>query len=361
MEKRLTKLFITMFVLLIVTSLQVFPHTIRANQTSQDKAMDFMENVLPINTSKYTITLRIDTAAKGRSLFNYNISDLQYELSRGSSRVYVDFRIENDIISCCTIYPREGPVITNKQYSNLHDAVADFLKTYQTYSKIDSNKLLSMLDDVNITEDSTITIENTKLTITTTLYPSLGRNVITFKWVQVINGVEYPSLELTFDKDKCLFLQIADDRVLYTISDTAINISKEQAIDIALENLAQYSYEMSDGSIVSDLKASKDNAVAKLTVSRSNYEFRPLWDVRIFLDEEYPGNVFCIATFIWVNNGEIISYGPSGPFGGSDYEGYKTPSTSLDNTLKAAFVVITLTTAIAASIIGWLVIKKKRK
>jgi hypothetical protein len=348
-----------MFVLLIVTSLQVFPHTIRANQTSQDKAMDFMENVLPINTSKYTITLRIDTAAKGRSLFNYNISDLQYELSRGSSRVYVDFRIENDIISCCNIYPTEGPVITNKQYSNLHDAVADFLKTYQTYSKIDSNKLLSMLDDVNITEDPAITIENTKLTITTTLHPSMERNVITFKWVQVINGVEYPSLELTFDKDKCLFLQVADDRVLYTISDTAINISKEQAIDIALENLAQYSYEMSDGSIVSDLKASKDNAVAKLTVSRSNYEFRPLWDVRILLDEEYPGSVFCIATFICTSNGEILSHGPSGPFNGSDYMSYETPSTTPDNTSIVIVIVAISAITIVASAIG-LAIKKKR-
>jgi hypothetical protein len=361
MERRLMKIFTTLLILLIITSLGVFPATTVADKSGQDKAMDFMKKVLPINTSKYTIHLRIDTAPNGKALFNYNITNLQYELSRGESKLYVDFTIENDILTSCCIYPREEQVITKKQYTNLLEAVTDFLETYQIYTKTDSNNLITILKNVDLNKNSTITNENTKLIIITAFHPSMERNIITFRWVQVINGAEYPSFELTFDKDKSLFLSVDDSRTLYTIGDTSINISKEQAMDIALENLKQYSYEMSNGSIVSDLKASKANVVAKLWVwPPIDYEFKPYWDVRTYLDEVYPGSVFCIATFIWANNGEIISYGNSGPFDSSDYVGYETPATLPNSTLLIIVLTTIVTTISVVSIIG-LVIKKKHK
>ena len=40
------------------------------------------------------------------------------------------------------------------------------METYQSYTKIDSNKLITMLDNIDITKKSTLTTENTKLTIT---------------------------------------------------------------------------------------------------------------------------------------------------------------------------------------------------
>jgi hypothetical protein len=109
-----------------------------------------------------------------------------------------------------------------------------------------------------------------------------------------------------------------DTRALYTVSDASVKFSKEQAIDIAIEGLKYYSYELPDGSIVKDFKVSKDNVVATLETYKFDYELRPYWDVRMLLDEVYPGNVFALSAFIWANTGEIIEYSNMAS-GGIDY------------------------------------------
>ncbi|MCL2643557.1 MAG: hypothetical protein FWD52_08650 [Candidatus Bathyarchaeota archaeon] len=306
--------------------------------------------------------LKIDATREGTPPFfgdNRKTTDIYYELSSENSVVYVDFRIENDVMAYCCIYPTEGQVITNKQYTNLRDAVTSFLNTYQAYTKIDSNNLITMLNNIDLTKDTTIINENTKLTITTAPWMGL-RSGITFKWAQVINGVEYTSLTLTFDKDKCLFLSVEDDRTLYTIGDTSINISQEQAINIAVENLKNYSYEMADGSIVKDFDVSSYGWIAELSTAPFDYvtyELRPYWDIRIFFDEIYPGNVFAVSALIWANTGEIISYGnmATGRSYNIDDVNFSDASSS-DNILVFVVVVV----VVVALAIG-LVIKKKRK
>ena len=366
MKKRLVKIFVPLLALLIVTFLGVFPAPIVADQASQDKTMDFMEQVLPIDLSKYNINLKTDSTRNGTPPFfddNRKVTDLYYELSSESSMVYVDFRIEKDTIICCAVYPTEGQAITNKQYTNLYDAVTDFLKTYQTYAKIDSNNLMAMLNNVDLNKNSTITTENIKLTITTTPYPSLESNVITFRWVQVINGAEYPSMELIFDKDKCLFFSVGDDRLLYKLGDTSVNISEEQAINIAVENLKNYSYEMADGSIVKDFDVSNYGWVAELKTAPFDYvdyELRPYWDVRIFFDEIYPGNVFAISTFIWANTGEIISCGNMATGGTYNIDDINFSgagaSSSPDNTL--VFVGVAVVAVVVAALAISVIVKK---
>jgi hypothetical protein len=160
----------------------------------------------------------------------------------------------------------------NTQYNNTVDGVKAFLEKYQTYTKIDSNNLITMLENVDTTKDATITTENTKLTIKNDYWSEKYQT--TFTWVQVINGVEYPGISLEFDIDGN-FLSIFDTRMLYTMGDTSVNISLEQAVDIAIENLKSYSYEMPDGSIVKDFKVNKDTTMVSLEnnpIDYVNYE-----------------------------------------------------------------------------------------
>jgi hypothetical protein len=138
-----------------------------------------------------------------------------------------------------------------------------------------------------------------------------------FSWISTINGADYTSLQLGFHKDGTLD-SFRDDRTVYAIGDTSINISREQAIDIALENLSDYSYEMSDHSVVMDFNVTVDKIVAKLATSPVNSVLRPYWDIRMPLNQTYPGSVVGITAFLWANTGEIISYSNIA-FGGTDY------------------------------------------
>lgn len=364
------KSFAILIASLLVASLAVFPTAAFAEQTNQDKTMDFMEQVLPIDLSKYTINLKADSSLKDTPLpsdNNKKSDNLLYELSSENSKLQISFKIEKGIISYCNVNPVNGQAITNKQYSNMYDAVTDFLKTYQTYTKIDSNNLITMLNNVDLTKDTTITTENTKLTIKSS---SFGPDSLTnFRWEHIINGAAYDSLDITFDSVTNLLLFVIDTRAIYTIGDTSINVSMEQAVDIALENLKSYSYKMPDGSVVSDFKATKDGVVASLETSRSDYVFRPYWDVRIFLDEIAPGNVMGITVFLWANTGEIISISNMATGGIDNYPNNSNngstdnnnPSSTLsDNTLVFVFAAAVIMAIVAIVAIG-LIIKKRHK
>lgn len=373
MKIQLTKIFAPLLVALIAASFVAFPAAYAEQTTTQDKAMDIIENVLSVDLSKYIISLKHDSTLDGVPLANETrtINTLLYTLSSENSTLDVNFIVEKGIVVQCNILPMYEQVITDKQYTNLLDAVKGFLERYQTQTKIDSTNLIAMLDNVDITKDSITTVGNTKLAISAnSFWP--GTDQTTFKWIQTSNGADYTSLQVSFHKNGAI-ASIIDTRALYTIGDTSINISKEQAIDIALKNLSSYSYEMPDGSIVKDFNVAKDKVLAQLATSPVNYELRPYWDIRMPLNQTYPGSVQGITAFIWANTGEIISYsnvaigGVDGADNGdtSDAELTTTsPSPSSPKTNEASIdlgmVGIIAVVAVAIAAIATTVIVKKR-
>jgi hypothetical protein len=394
MKKHLSKIFTTLLGMLIVVSFfgifsvqaagQIFaqnniltpepqkgldnPPLEPSQIVAQEKAMGFLKNMLPIDLQKYSINLRSNSIMYGVPLAkddNRVIINILYELNSTDSYLHIGFAFEKGIMTSCEITPIEGQIITNRQYDNSLIAAKDFLERYQAYTKIDSNNLITMLNNVDITKDSTVTKENTKLTITNSY--SGGRNNIVFSWVQVINGVESRiGTSLVFDTDGN-FVSLGDSRALYTVGDMSINISKKRVIDIALENLKYYSYELPDGSMVKDFKVSKDSIVATLVTASVDYELRPYWDVRMTLDEVYPGNVHGITAFIWANTGVVISYSNMA-YGGTYYlddaasfSDTGTPSITSNNTLTIAVIAVTAVTVAAVVVIGLVVKKKETK
>jgi len=175
-------------------------------------------------------------------------------------------------------------------------------------------------------------------------------------------GPDYTKLEISVNT-KGTIISVYDTRALYTIGDTSINISKEQAIDIAIENLKNYSYDLFDGTVVTDFRVSRENVVAKLVTSPVSYELRPYWDVRMMLDEVYPGNVHGIAVGIWANTGEFstysnMAYGGTDIIEDNDSSGTGSPSSSGTTLVFVAVAIVAITVASLA--IG-LVAKKRHR
>ncbi len=366
MKKQLIKIIAPLFALLIITSLIVFPAPVTAKATTdQEKATDFMKKMLPVDLSKYTINIRSDSTLEGFPLGDSNrkIHNILYELTSENSKVHIGFAFEKGVMTSCFLSELEGQAITNKQYTNALDAARDFLERYQVYANMDSSNLIAMLNNVDVTKDSTIIIGNTKLDIKSTYIGE--KDQTSFIWSHVINGADYPiGVGLTFDKDGT-FMDMGDSRTLYTLGDTSINVSLEQAIDIAIEHLQSYSYEMPDGSIVKDFKVNKNTVMAELVVGPVDfvdYVLRPYWDVRLYLDEPAPGSVFGITVFIWANTGEIISYGNMAS-GGINYpnntnHANNTATPPNSNTLIVGIVIVAVIAVVTA---GILVTKKKQK
>jgi hypothetical protein len=241
---------------------------------------------------------------------------LHYNLVSAASNIAVILDIENNNVLCCWVDEVQGALISDKQYATQLDAVKSFLEKYQAYTKMDSSNLSAMLDEVDIAKNSTSTAGNIELTITN-MY-SVGKDLTLFDWAYLINGVEYTSLQVGFQKNGVIDA-IYDNRAVFTIGDTSVNISPAQAIDIALKNLSAYAYAMPGDVIISDFNVTADRITTSIEASPVNSTvLRPYWTVNLPLNQTYPGSVHGIAVFIWADTGEIFKHSNIA-FGGSDY------------------------------------------
>ncbi|MDR2720575.1 MAG: hypothetical protein LBC03_07225, partial [Nitrososphaerota archaeon] len=109
--------------------LTVMSHRLVVEKNSpQDKAMDFMENVLSIEVSNYSVDLRIDSIYEGSRRVDVNMkaNNLQYELSSENSNLRINFNIENDILTTYFMGTIGERVITTNKVTDQHDATYVF-------------------------------------------------------------------------------------------------------------------------------------------------------------------------------------------------------------------------------------------
>jgi hypothetical protein len=385
-QKKLSKIFVPLLVVLIASSFFGTISTLVTGQTTatqdntliptpkqesstqpldtsqtaavQDKAMNFIKNVMSVDLSKYAIELENSDIMAGVPLANDNrkITTLRYaltplEASYEKDIISISFIFEKDVLRYYYTLPL-AEVVTNMQYVDRNAALKGFLENYQIYTNIDSTNLITMLDDVDLTQNSIVTKENIRLVV-------LGTDL---SWTYTVNGLDYTKLEIGVIGG--FVRSVRDTRGLYTIGDTSVNISMEQAVDIAMKNLSTYSYKMPDGSIVHNFKTNRDATMPKLVVGPFDYVLRPYWDIRIYLDEVYPGNVFSITAFIWANTGEVISYSNMATGGTSDIDdinvsGTGSTSSSPDNT--SAIVVVAVVAVAVVTLAMGLVAKKSHR
>jgi hypothetical protein len=381
--KQVEKLICAVFLIAIFTQLGIISTAQSTITASQEKSEAFIKNVLPIDSSQYNITLRNYGVPKlpdiGTEQVDVPQEILTYSLESKDSTLDVKCSFSNNVLCICNMYVEKGSVISDRQYSNLLDAAKSFLEKYQAYSKMDSTKMIAMLSNVDPTKNATITSGTLKLTVThKDLSGTIFGDSISFRWVQTFNGCDYLAVHLHFRDG--VFSSIIDHRQLYSIGDTTVNISKEQAVKIAMEYIKNYSYKIAEDVWISDFNVTEDRTVAHLvtTVRESNVLYL-YWSITLYLNQTYPGSVTSIALGIWADSGEVRfcryeAYGGSGLIsdsdsgyivsdGNSDSESSPSPSSSENNGastglgMVAIIVVATIVIAVATTTI----IFKKRK
>ena len=177
--------------------------------------------------------------------------------------------------------------------------------------------MIPMLTNVDPTKNTTVTSGNLKLTVThQDLTGTAFGDMIGFRWVRTINGCEYLLTEVAFSDGA--FSSFIDHRVRYSIGDTTVNISKEQAIETAMEYIKTYSYQMSGDYWISGFNITEEKTVANLipTVREGNVLY-PHWSVTLYLNQTYPGSVTSLLLGIWADTGEVF-FCHHQAYGGSD-------------------------------------------
>ena len=289
--------------------------------TAQEKTGAFIENVLPIDSSQYNVTFR--PPLPGFTPIDDRFLIETYSLaSKNSSLTFICSYYEG-VLYHCQLGVDNGSIFTDHPYANTTEAAKSFLEKYQAFSKLDSTEMTAMLKNVDPTKNTTVISGNLKLTVThQDLSGTAFGDSIGFRWVRTINGCEYLCINVVFRDG--IFAGFIDHRARYLIGDTTVNISKEQAIKIAMEHIKNYSYRISDDWVVSNFNVTKEKTVANLVpIVRESNVLYPCWSVTLYLNQTYPGSVTSLLLGIWADTGEVFlcnyqAYGGSYPISDSD-------------------------------------------
>jgi hypothetical protein len=180
------------------------------------------------------------------------------------------------------------------------------MQNYQTWTNDpDVNKMVSVLNMAGSERNVTELLDNVDLKISSTSY------LTAFDWSYTYNGADYPSVNLELKNMYGYSISFSDNRGIYSIGNTTIAVSKQQAFNIAENYVKNYSYQLNyvNGTIITinNLDVNETSTQASLaTTNRNQTTLYPYWTVEVTLDHTYPGNTKAIIVKVWADTGTVF-------------------------------------------------------
>jgi len=314
-------LFSTVFICFLIVAIGVNDSSVcyAANPeyselTAPEKVLTILEEVVGLDMAKYSIEL--DLYAQAPFLY-FDIlpqEDVKYTLESSESKLEVICAFADQKLRSLNIYINDGSPITTQPATIPLEMAKDFLDKYPTYSEASYySTMRSMLDNIEANKNTTKTVENIKLEVTVTA------NRTDFRWKYCFNGVEATSKCVVLNFKDGFLKYFIDTWKLYTICSTDLNISEEEAIELAMNAAENYSWNVSMGGDNPPVTVTEFNimGVIETDLSFGNYPTKnesrggnpltlyPGWHVKLYFDKLYPGNVYGLNIGIWADTGEV--------------------------------------------------------
>jgi hypothetical protein len=282
-----------------------------ALSSDTDKAIDFIQNVVQINLNEYQVALLSNDVEFREDLGGIVEEISRYSLANNEDRIDIVLRFRDQLLSRYQIAIFEGtPSYSEPQPLNLVYAASNLLKRYKLYVNASylnqMSDLLSLVDEVRNVE---ITEGNMKLKIST------SEDEIEFFWLYTEEGVDFSPKSLSFIFEKGLLQQLTDGWFLFESGSTEVNISREEAINIARLAAEDFSYEF-DNEVIANFTILDFPVDAEFHPHpREDFlNLIPYWYVTLYLDKVYPGEVSKINVGLWGDTGEIADIRANNPF-----------------------------------------------
>lgn len=283
-----------------------------SNATSSDQtlATSFLKNVIQLDLSKYTVKLgygilRAPNNGLSTDYLGYGLANRNYYYANTANST---FTISNNTVASFSLQPIDGQLFSAYTISNNFNTAVKIMQNYQAWTNDnDVNKLVTLLNQAGSERNTTEILDNISLKISVTpMYTS-------FNWSYTYNGADYSSVNLQLSNYIGFpAVKFADNRALYNIGNTNIEVSKQQAINIAENFVRGYSYPVNFGNgtiaTIKDLNVIETNTSADLaTTSRDPTTLYPYWSVQTLLDHTYPGQTYAITVNVWADTGTVFN------------------------------------------------------
>jgi helix-turn-helix protein len=271
------------------------------------EAKTLIQDVLQIDTSKYTMTLLGDTVQVRTDLDGVVEEIMQYSLVNTASRFDLTLRFRNGHFSLFQINQLEGAPNFPLEYTAAQptDVVQACQGLLSRYESAFNDPYMSQVVSLMSSADDMTTIQilgNTKLQLSS----YNGDADVSLMYTN--GGTDFQAKSINLVYNNYALTEFSDDWSLYNVGSTQINITQAQAVEIAMNSVKSYSWN-ANGTQVSNFQVLNSPVSAELYPKprTDNLTLYPYWYVTLHLDKTYPGGVSEIGVGVWADNGQAVN------------------------------------------------------
>jgi competence protein ComGC len=306
----------TMLAALLVCSAYaaLMPNVHAAEISVQQKGLSVLSNVVGVDITKYDVATE-ENSISPPFLGGVLQEDVLCTLNSDGSKLKTLYTFADGNLRGIHVLEKEGaPSLTKPATSvNAVESAQDFLSNYQAYTaKPVFGELKATLNNLDPSKNLTKTFGDKVLHVTA----CDGRTH--FKWYYTANGARAPYTKAISMGFKDGFLtSFIDNWDLYGIGSTSVNLSKEEAVAIALDVAREHSWTMQldednlDPSNFNEKRSVSWTALvfdgsldADNVRSDDVLELYPVWRVGLVLNRVY-GELYGIEVDIWADTREV--------------------------------------------------------
>ena len=331
MAKKPQKLLVTTILLTILLISSAYAITVpsahaQAVATSEEKGLTILSLAAGVNLAIYKATPTLDVA--GSYLGVLPTENIRYTLTGFGGTIEIQDTFTNGSLQIMDVLentpsplipalPASSALRVNESYA-LVERAKIFLNNYQSYSANSFyGQLASTLNNANPTKNSTTTIGNINFNINTISGNSALGNSTTFTWSYTFNGVNADCKCVSLTYENGYLKSFIDTWKLYPIGSTTVNLSEQQAENIAMQNAKTCTWTIGSGNqkqVINNFNITKPviellefAPAGNASNARSSdpLTLYPMWCMGIGLDKWYPGNAYGISVEIWADTEKI--------------------------------------------------------
>jgi hypothetical protein len=139
------------------------------------------------------------------------------------------------------------------------------------------------------------------------LESSINGDNAQFSLLYTDNNIDFSakSLQITFENG--ILTSLSDDWPIYSIGSSQMNVTQDQAIQIAREAASTFTWS-ANGVQVSNFTVLQEPVSAVFYARpETSLSLVPYWYVTLYLDKVYPGGDNSIGVGIWANTGQVAN------------------------------------------------------
>jgi hypothetical protein len=286
-----------------------------SSDSLKEVSLRFLEEVVDIRLDAYDLTeyrcITSDSLVQTYLHPGHVETWVDFTLSSGSDEFQVDlYFMDGEFYH----FDLDGgtPKTNTLKTANLLDCATTVLERYRVqFNATHCSQLAPMLTEI-ISLDREQTLENDEAQLE---FQLTSKDHLRFKWTPKVDGIKMQkSFSISIDKNGVL-THLTDWLRIINIGTSEVNISEEQAVNIALDLAQKRADEV--GTEIDSYETSLMLNNDPLTGRGDCFTLYPAWTVMFYYDNNTrPANIYGCYVCIWADTGEVFIINSQGFYGG---------------------------------------------